>query len=116
MKIIPKSNCETHDPRYVIADDEGKIVDDAQGYGYKTKRNAYKAMYYQFKGGKQKKQQETIDRKKIFKQYPGLEKFISNLYENNFKELFREEITEEDFLQEIKEKFGIDFPKKYLVD
>ena len=38
--------------RYVIVDGNGKIVDDAQGYGYKTRQKAAKAMWWKFKGGK----------------------------------------------------------------
>ena len=34
-------------PRYIIMDKEtGEIIDDAQGYGYKTKRNAYACYGY----------------------------------------------------------------------
>ena len=35
------------DKRYVVVDQEsGEILDDAQGYGYKSKPNAYKAFAY----------------------------------------------------------------------
>ena len=31
-----------YSPRYIIIDKEtGEVLDDGQGYGYKTKRNAY---------------------------------------------------------------------------
>jgi hypothetical protein len=116
MKVVLKNNCEPYNPRFVITDDEGKIVDDAQGYGYKTKQNAYKAMNYKFQGGKQKKQQKDSIRKTFFKQHPGLEKFIDSVYEMNCKEIFRGEVSEEDIKQEIKDKFGIDIPSKYLTD
>ena len=33
----------------------GEIVDDAQGYGYKDKQKATKAMWWKFNGGKEKK-------------------------------------------------------------
>ena len=34
-------------PRYIIIDKEtGEVLDDAQGYGYKTKRNAYACYGY----------------------------------------------------------------------
>ena len=34
-------------PRYIIIDKEtGEVLDDAQGYGYKTKRNAYACFGY----------------------------------------------------------------------
>ena len=43
MKIEFDSSLE----RYIIIDeDTGEILDDAQGYGYKTKQGAYKAYYY----------------------------------------------------------------------
>ena len=42
--------------RYVIIDENsGEIVDDAQGYGYKDKQKATKAMWWKFSGGKEKK-------------------------------------------------------------
>jgi hypothetical protein len=51
--------------RYIIIDDtNGNIIDDAQGYGFKSKKAAYKCYYYKFKGGKQK-EDET---KKLVKQ------------------------------------------------
>lgn len=114
MKVVLKENCESFSPRYVIADDNDKIIDDAQGYGYKSKQNAYKAMNYKFKGGKQKKQQKESKKKAFFKKYNGLEKFINDIYEINFKEILRGEVTEEDIKQEIKEKFDIDIPSEYL--
>lgn len=46
MKIVQKNK------RFVIADNSGKVVDDAQGWGYKTEEKARKAMWYKFKGGK----------------------------------------------------------------
>ena len=116
MKVVLKSNCKPYNPRFVIVSDEGKIIDDAQGYGYKSKQNAYRAMYYKFKGGKQKKQQKDSIRKTFFKQHPGLKKFIDDIYEINFKEIFRGEVTEEDIKREIKDKFGIDIPSEYLTD
>ena len=42
--IVVKSECLSSysDERYIIVDPEtGEILDDAQGYGYKSKRNAY---------------------------------------------------------------------------
>ena len=32
--------------RYIIVDKDGKIIDDAQGYGFKTIKGAYKALYW----------------------------------------------------------------------
>lgn len=117
MKIISyKSNNEFETLRYAIADDDGKIIDDAQGWGYKTEQKAHKAMWYKFNGGKQKMQSEADKRKSFFKKHNGLEQFIYKVFENNYKEMARGEVTEEDILKEIKDKFGVDMPKKYLYD
>lgn len=41
--------------RFEIVDKEtGEIIDNANGYGYKTKTNAYKAGWFKFGGGKKK--------------------------------------------------------------
>lgn len=45
-------------------DENDKVVNNAQGYGYKDKQKATKAMWYKFDGGKKKKDNE----KKLFKQ------------------------------------------------
>lgn len=47
MKVV-----EFNGNRFAIADDDGKVVDDAQGYGYTSKLKAAKAMWWKFKGGK----------------------------------------------------------------
>lgn len=60
MKIIeiPKAADASRDwpgcsdeTRYAIADDDGNVIDDAQGYGYKTPKSAAKAMWWKFKDG-----------------------------------------------------------------
>lgn len=113
MKVQPSKSIAY---RFVIVDDQDKVVDDAGGYGYKSHQNAIKAMWYKFGGGKAKI--ETAKQKRIafMKQYPGLEEYITELYEWHFKELFRGECTEGDFLDAIKKKFGVDMPKEYLHD
>lgn len=41
--------------RFEIVDKEtGEIIDNANGYGYKNKTNAYRAGWYKFGGGKRK--------------------------------------------------------------
>lgn len=114
MKVELKTGCDRYDPRYVIVDDEGKVVDDAQGWGYKSKQNAHKAMWYKFNGGKQKVAKSVSEKNAFFKEHAGLEKFLNRIYENNFKEMARGEVTDEDILSEVREKFGFDMPKEYL--
>jgi len=113
MKIIPK-NDNKQEIRYIIVDDNENIIDDAQGYGYKTKQNAYKAMNYKFKGGKQKKIQQETEKRKFFKKYPGLKENIQDIYEINFKEISKGEVTEEDIKKEIDKKYNIDIPLKWI--
>lgn len=39
-----------YEARYILVDQEtGEILDDAQGYGYKTRRNAYAAFSYKMR-------------------------------------------------------------------
>lgn len=40
--------------RFDICDSDGKVIDDAQGYGYKSAQSAHKAASYKFKGGNKK--------------------------------------------------------------
>ena len=100
--------------RFAIADDVGNIIDDANGYGYKTEQKAKKAIWYKFNGGKEKINKKEKEKKEYFKQNPGLEKFIEEMYECYFKELHYGERDEQDLLDEIKEHFNIDMPKEYL--
>lgn len=52
FKVVPMSD---NPGRFVIIEVEGGVLlDDAQGYGYKTARNAYKAGWYKFNGGRGK--------------------------------------------------------------
>jgi hypothetical protein len=38
----------------IVSTETGEIIDNANGYGYKSKPNAYKAGWYKFGGGKKK--------------------------------------------------------------
>lgn len=40
--------------RFDICDLEGNVIDDAQGYGYKSAQSAHRAAAYRFKGGAKK--------------------------------------------------------------
>ena len=45
---------EDEETRYRIEDEDGNIIDDAQGYGYKSRKKAAKALWYMFKDGREK--------------------------------------------------------------
>ena len=114
MKIELKPKCDKYSPRFVIVDDNGKIVDDAQGYGYKTKQKVSKAMWYKFKGGKEKINKHEKNRASFFKKHKGLDEFLNKIMENNFKEIARGEITNQDIIEEVREEFDIDIPEEYI--
>lgn len=46
---------EDYETRYRIEDENGNVTDDAQGYGYKSRQKAAKAVWYKFKGGREKR-------------------------------------------------------------
>ena len=107
VKIIQKNK------RFVITDN-GKIIDDAQGWGYKTKEKARKAMWYKFKGGKEKIDQKEKDKRAFFNSHKGLDKFLHRIWEDNFKEIARGGVTEQDIVDDVKREFGIDLPLEYI--
>ena len=48
--VEPKNGSNPYDPRYVVVDNaSGKILDDAQGYGYKSRQKATAAYNYKTK-------------------------------------------------------------------
>ena len=122
MKIVPyevkNNDCgiELLETRFAIADDNGKTIDNANGYGYKTSQKAHKAMWYKFNGGQQRIKQKEDNRKEFFKIHIGLEKFLNKLIENNIKEIARGEISNEEILDWIKEEFQVDMPEEYIFD
>ena len=96
--------------RYVIVNDNGDVVDDAQGYGYKTYQNATKVIWYRSKKGKSK-----INRgKKFWKKNPDVKEWIDDIISINFKEISRNEVSYEDIRKEAEEKFNIYIDKSYM--
>ena len=56
--IVAKSAklSKRYEPRYVIVDEEtGEILDNANGYGYKTRQAAHKSWAYKSKPKRRKK-------------------------------------------------------------
>lgn len=69
IKVVKSDVCSTEfESRYVVVDLEtGEIVDDAQGYGYKTQRNAYAA--YAYKTRDKSKELERKNREIYIRQW-----------------------------------------------
>ena len=95
-------NNDKYDPRYAIMDEEtGEILDDAQGYGYKTPQKAYSA--YNYKTRDKSKDKEKKQRIYAIKQFLKAHKgFVSDM-----------EWMEFDALKN-GEKFGAKDVKAYL--
>ena len=100
--------------RYIIVDEvTGEILDDAQGYGYKTYEKARAAYYYKYGGGREKQNEYEI----FWKQNIEIANFIGDFATFNMKELARGETTIKDLQDEIIKRFGVKIPinliKKY---
>lgn len=55
---------KSNDKRFVVVHTEtGEIVDDAQGYGYKSKPKAYKAYAYKLKQQRTQQNQRQMGRR-----------------------------------------------------
>jgi hypothetical protein len=112
LKIVPKP--DSHGRFIIINGETGEVLDDAQGYGYKTTEGARKALWYKFKNGKEKLNKEKHEALDFFKKNIELKKRLNELFEMNYKELALGETTEEEILNQIKEEFKTTIPKKYL--
>lgn len=103
-----------HQDRFAIADLNGKILDDAQGYGFKTKQKAFFAMHYKFLGGKETKQQRKNDFKNWINSNPLHKKIVNEfngLLDGMFKEIARGESTIDDIWGQIETEHQIEIPK-----
>ena len=100
-------NDKSYDKRYAIVDVEsGEILDDAQGYGYKSKQKAYAAYYWKNrpKEVKQAENDMIYFFKKNKKIYKGLEYISLCAFD------YDEEMTEEDII-DVFESHGKSFDK-----
>ena len=97
--------CWGEEIRYAIADMQAKVVDDAQGYGYKSKQNACKAMWYKFQGGKSKTQSIKNRARVYWASRKDIAKAIENMLEDNFREISRGEYTTEDVIKQVETEF-----------
>lgn len=99
--------------RFAIADLTGKIIDDAQGYGYKTAPSAHRAASWKLKGGKEKDASQKKQYKKWLKENPAHEvavKTFNEYMEWNVKEIARKELTLEDLWNTVEAEYGLSIP------
>lgn len=62
--MIKAMESEGYKNPYIVVDTEtGEVLDDAQGYGYKTANKAYAAYFWKNRTPEQKKQYEQLTKK-----------------------------------------------------
>lgn len=96
--------------RFAIADaNTGEIVDDAQGYGYTTRRKAHKAAWWKFEGGREKaaKGKKAVRSTPLYQQ---IARDFEKLTLSWAKELARGEIEENELWNELEQKYDISLP------
>lgn len=67
--------------RFDICGLDGTVIDDAQGYGYKSAQAAHKAAAYKFKGGRQKTEVANL----FWRKNPDFAKKLADVLLINFK-------------------------------
>ena len=96
------------DDRFAIINERNEIVDDAQGWGYKTKQSAFKALNYKT-GGVINEQTVEKEFHKWVKRHTNSKEIMdryNDLVGLNFKELARNETTVADIWIAIEEEYG----------
>ncbi len=73
--------CDTQ-TRFDMCDMDGNVIDDAQGYGYKTAQSAHKAASYKLNGGKQR----SDAAKAFWRKHKDFAKTLSDWLLVNFKD------------------------------
>lgn len=65
VKVVVSAHLsKNYDNRYVVIDETtGEVLDDAQGYGYKSAQNAHRAYSYKSMPPKKKSQREAAKRR-----------------------------------------------------
>ena len=71
-------------------------------------------MWYKFKNGKQKIDQDKKNTTIFWKKNPEAKKRLEYLFELNFKELYRGETTEQEIVEDVQKEFNIIIKKEYL--
>ncbi|AOS94792.1 hypothetical protein AN480_27255 (plasmid) [Mycobacterium intracellulare subsp. chimaera] len=62
--VVSAALSSTNNKRYVVVDEAtGEVLDDTQGYGYKTAHNAHRAHAYKSMSPKKKRQRDAAKRR-----------------------------------------------------
>lgn len=80
--VESKALSSQYEKRYVIVDkNSGKVLDDAQGYGYKSKQNAYSSYAYKHRDKKKDREKKAKERhiKAWLKEHKDFAKFMDQI-------------------------------------
>ena len=116
MSNQPYEIIRRSDGRLIVSDlTTGKVLDDAQGYGYKTKQSAEKAAWYKFKGGKEKTDATRKKANEFWRINKAFAAEVNELSETWFKEIASGEIDISTEITELATIRGVDgFDPKFL--
>lgn len=108
MKIIEQTINQQQ--RFVIVNsDTGHVLDNAQGYGYKTKQSASKALWFKFKNGKVENSNIAHS---IKAGHTELRTAVNELYTAYITEIANGEFTEAELVDYLVTEFGITLTKR----
>lgn len=111
MKVVVSASLSSsYDKRYVVVDEAtGEVLDDAQGYGYKSAQNAHRAYSYKSLPPKKKRRREAVKRQ-VERWCAGHEEFMQHIEQAMFYALKDgQSVTEED-VREIVAEHGLELP------
>lgn len=99
--------------RYIVVSlTTNKVIDDAQGYGYKTIQSAEKAMWYKYKGGKSKIDIAKKDAKLFWKSNSEIKDDLEDIMFVEMKE--GNKLTNSELVLYVKNKYGKDIDPKWI--
>jgi len=114
MQVIKSEKLSSPwEPRFIIVDDNGNVLDDAQGWGYTSAEKAHRAWGWKTNKKARKKDKSCA---KWWKKHKEFSEKVSDLYLCNSKELCSGEFDEGDVFKvasEIAKGMGIEDFDRY---
>lgn len=105
------------DGRYVITNAATQeVIDNAQGYGYKTRQNAENAAWYKFKGGKATQDAAKQEAIVFWRGRKDFAQAVQDYFETCFKEIAGGETDPDADRASLAKEMGVDGFKKSFVD
>ena|SRR6185369_16952034 len=104
--------------RFILVSSEDKniILDDAQGYGYKSAQNAAKAAWYKLDNGKVKLEKRSAAAKQFWRKNRAAADEARGFLNGFAKVLALGEYTMADMVERINEACGVKIPAVWYLD